>query len=51
MDEQYYYLCYECEYLYHCFGREMGEKIKDGNTEEIYLRTEACTSFYPERKQ
>ena len=51
MSEQYHYLCYECEYLYHCFGREIGEKIKDGDTDDMYLRPESCSSFYPEREQ
>lgn len=48
MREQYHNWCHECEYLYHCFDRETAEKIKDGNTEDMYLRPESCSSFYPE---
>ncbi len=48
MNEYYYRNCEECEYLYHCFGRCIGEKIKDGDTDDMYLYPDACINFYPE---
>ena len=51
MSKQYYHLCSECEYLYHCFGREIGEKILNDDIDDMYLRPESCKDFYPERKQ
>ena len=46
--EQYYSECYKCEYLYHCFDRETIKKIKNDDTEDMYLRPDACHSYYPE---
>lgn len=51
MDDIYFDLCKECEYLYHCFSIEMAEKITSGDTNNMYLHHESCTNFYPERKQ
>lgn len=51
MYEEYYRLCKECEYLYHCFAREQAEKIRKNNTEDMYLRPDVCINFYPERKE
>lgn len=51
MYEEYYKLCKECEHLYHCFTREYIKKIKENNTDDMYLRPDACTNFYPERKE
>lgn len=49
MQEEYYYRCCQCEYLYHCFGREEGKKIKNGNTDLEYS-ADYCSDFYPEIK-
>lgn len=51
MMETYYRLCKECEYNYHCFGREVAEKIVNDDTEDMYLSPDKCTDFYPEREQ
>ena len=46
----YCYLCKDCEYLYHCFGRKEAELIQSGET-ELYLSEESCLIYYPEIKQ
>lgn len=51
MSEIYFDLCKECEYSYHCFGREIAEKIARGDTDDMHLHPDTCTNFYPERKQ
>lgn len=48
MEEQYYSRCCECEHCYHCHGRETAEKIKKGETDSMYLRTDSCADYYPE---
>lgn len=50
MRGQYYSMCSECEYFYHCFDEEEREKIKEGDS-SMYLRPESCTNFYPEVEQ
>lgn len=50
-DDIYYSQCKECEHLYHCFGREVGCKISESETEEVegmYLHPDNCRDFYPE---
>lgn len=47
----YHDVCSECDYLYHCFGRDIGEKIQRGDTDDMYLHPSTCTEYYPERKQ
>jgi hypothetical protein len=47
----YYDLCKDCEYLYHCFGREIGEKIEKEEVDDMYLCPGTCISYCPERKQ
>lgn len=49
--DYYYDLCKECEHLYHCYGRETGEKIQNDNTDDMYLHPSRCNDFYPERKR
>ena len=49
--DYYYTLCKECEHLYHCFGRVIGERIEDDGMIDMYLRTDNCKNYYPERKQ
>lgn len=51
MNETYHELCKECEYLYHCFGRDTGEKIENNDVSDMYLSIESCSNYYPERKQ
>lgn len=51
MNEIYHEICKECEYLYHCFGRNIGEKIENNDVEDMYLHPSSCKNFYPERKQ
>jgi hypothetical protein len=51
MNKYYYSICKECEYLYHCFGRETGEKILNDDIDDMYSHPESCKDFYPERKQ
>lgn len=47
----YYNTCKECEYLYHCFGRELGEQIENNNVHDIHLHSNNCKDYYPEIKQ
>lgn len=47
----YYDLCKECEYLYHCFERYVAEKIQNEDTDDMYLRLDNCNNYYPEIKQ
>lgn len=49
--ESYCRLCKECEYLYHCFGRDIAIKIQNNDVEDIYLNPQNCEDFYPEVKQ
>lgn len=51
MMDYYYDLCKDCEYLYDCFGREMGKRIEKGETVGLYLNPSTCTSYYPEVEQ
>ena len=51
MNETYHELCKECEYLYHCFGRNIGEKIENNDVENMCLHPSSCKNFYPERKR
>lgn len=47
----YFEICKECEYLYHCFGRDIAMKIKNNDVNDMYLSTQNCMDFYPEIKQ
>lgn len=47
----YYSTCKQCEHNYHCFGREIAEKIINGNVESLYLLPGKCDDYYPEVKQ
>lgn len=47
----YYYLCKECEYLYHCFGRNIGEQIENDDVDDMYLSPSHCLNYYPLRQQ
>lgn len=49
--DYYYDLCKDCEHLYNCFGRDIGEKIENENVDNMYLHPSTCTNYYPERKQ
>lgn len=52
MNRTYYFeWCKECNYLYHCFGRETGERIENDDVDDMYLRHGGCSDYYPERKQ
>ena len=51
MMEIFYRLCKECKHNYHCFDREIAEKIINDDTKDIYLSPDNCNDFYPERKQ
>ena len=42
---------YQIKYLYHCFGRETGERIENDDVDDMYLRHGGCSDYYPERKQ
>lgn len=44
----YYIQCKECEYLYHCYGREVAEKIQNDDIDDMYLRPDSCRNYYPE---
>lgn len=44
---EYYCLCKDCEYLYHCFGREIGEKIENDDVDDMYLHVGICKNYYP----
>lgn len=46
-----YELCKECEHLYHCFGRDIAEKIQNEDIDDMHLHHNTCTSYQPERKQ
>lgn len=48
MKDYYYDSCKDCTHLYHCYGRETGEKIEEGNTEDMYQRPGSCRNYYPE---
>ena len=47
----YYDLCKDCEHLYHCFGRDIAEKIENEDVNDMYLRPDNCNDYYPEIKQ
>lgn len=49
--DYYYDLCKDCEYLYHCYGRDVGNKIENEDVDDMYLHPSTCVSYYPERKQ
>lgn len=49
--DYYYDLCKDCEYLYHCFGRDTGKKISDGDVDDMCLLAGTCRNFYPELRQ
>ena len=49
-NDYYCYLCKDCEYLFHCFGREKGIEIIEDKT-DMYLCPDACIDYYPEKKQ
>lgn len=52
MSKDYYYsLCKECEYLYHCYGREISQKIMNNDVNDMYLHPDSCNNYYPERRQ
>lgn len=51
MNDYYYSLCKECEYLYSCFSRDEIQNIEEDNTENMYLMPDTCLSFYPEVRQ
>lgn len=51
MDNVYYNMCSECEYVYHCFGKEIGRKIQNNETDELELSSDHCKDFYPEQRQ
>lgn len=51
MIETYHELCKECEYLYHCFDRDIAIKIQNDDVANMYLSPQNCRNFYPERKQ
>lgn len=51
MNENYYYdLCKYCEHLYHCYGRDVGQKISNDSVNDMYVHPNKCNDFYPERK-
>ena len=47
----YYSLCKECEHLYHCFGRDIGEKIANDDVDDLYLHPSNCNNYYPEIRE
>ena len=47
---EYYYLCKDCEYLYHCFERKEAELIEVGEI-DLNLSEESCLNYYPLIKQ
>lgn len=49
--DYYYDSCKNCDYLYHCFGREIGEKIQNEDVDDMYLHQNNCNDYYPEQKQ
>ena len=52
MSKDYYcILCKDCEYLYHCYGREVGERIVNNDVGDMYLHPDNCNNYYPEIKQ
>ena len=51
MNKDYYYSsCKDCEHLYHCFGRDIGERIENDNVDDMYLQSNSCKDYYPEIK-
>ena len=42
---EYYEVCKECEFLYHCYGREIAERIKKDETDDMHLRPSICSYF------
>lgn len=42
---KYYNVCKECEFLYHCYGREIAEQIQNDQTDDMYLRPGVCSDF------
>jgi hypothetical protein len=51
MGEVYYAMCQECEYVYHCFGKEVGRQIQNNGTDDLELSSYYCKDFYPKQKQ
>lgn len=47
MNDTYTFMCKHCEYLYHCYGRDIAIKIKGGNCDDLCM-TGNCDNFYPE---
>ena len=43
---KYYDVCKECEFLYHCYGREIAERIQNDQTDDMYLRPGVCSDFF-----
>lgn len=42
---EYYEVCKECEFLYHCYGREIAERIQKDETDDMHLRPSICSYF------
>ena len=42
---KYYDVYKECEFLYHCYGREIAERIQNDQTDDMYLRPGVCSDF------
>lgn len=42
---KYYDVCKECEFLYHCYGREIAERIQNDHTDNMYLYPGVCADF------
>lgn len=52
MPDEYYSTCSECEYIHHCFGRDIATQIITNTPDnDMYLRPDKCSNFYPEIKQ
>ena len=49
--DYYHDLCKNCDYLYHCFERDIAEKIQNEDVDDMYLHPSNCNNYYPERKQ
>lgn len=48
MDDTYHFCCVTCEYLYHCYGRDVAQKIQEGDTEDMYELQTKCNDYYPD---
>lgn len=46
----YYDLCKECEHLYHCYGKDIGEEIENDNVDDMLCLSSGCNDFYPIKK-